>query len=91
MYVLVSRLQVQFAADHSKLVVLELFQGLFDVRIKHDTRSIDHTRPKEPIMTRQTTKRYEFAYLPTIRRSHHHLQYIRIEPGTKEKVDDLRS
>lgn len=46
--VLISRLEIQFAADDGKFVVLELFQGLFDVGVENDTGRINHARTKEP-------------------------------------------
>ena len=41
-------LQVELAADDSKLVVLEGFKRLFNIRVSDDTRSINHTWTQKP-------------------------------------------
>jgi len=46
--VLIGRLEIQFAADDGKFVVLELFQGLFDVGVENDTGRVNHARTQEP-------------------------------------------
>ena len=44
----VALLQVELLADHVELVVLELLKGLHAVDVGDDTRSVNHSRAKEP-------------------------------------------
>jgi hypothetical protein len=44
----VSWFHANFLANHGQFVVLKLFKSLFLVGIADNSRSVDHTRPKEP-------------------------------------------
>lgn len=51
----IALVKTDLLTDHSKLVVLELLKSLLAVDVGDDTRSVDHTRTKEPAVEVITT------------------------------------
>jgi hypothetical protein len=51
----IALVETDLLTDHSKLVVLELLKSLLAVDVGDDTRSVDHTRTKEPAVEVITT------------------------------------